>query len=288
MLADNTYPNLFLVGAPRCGTTTIVKFLEDFKEVFVPSVKEPMYLADELLRSQKIKRLVKVVDDGDEYIRMYASADPRQAYRVDASTSYLWTPGTAERIKKLSPDAKIIVVVREPVERAFSHYAHYVSRYGEKRSFSQFVSDGIKPNADSHDKHHVESGFYARNLARYHKVFSPDQILLLNYNDLKSDPKAFYQKITRFLGLGDSPEMEIITERKNASNLHRPGLASKIYNWRYRLYGGKIPIPGTFKKLFRDKLLYEKPDEPTARLLEDLYRDDMVEFERMTGIKFYI
>lgn len=278
------HPNLFIIGAPRCGTTSIIDFLSNSEDVFLPKIKEPFYYSPELYGS-KISTQVPIIINEADYADLFKEAADR-CWICDASTSYIWTEGTAVSLHEKSPNARIIAIVRHPVDRVFSHYLHYVGRYGEKRPFHEFVMDGVKAGADQHDRHHIESGFYARNLQRYLDVFSWDQLLVLAYDELKHQPEVFFRKIADHLGLDYESMSKSTTPQKNASHAMRKGWAKSLYDLRYRLYRGRLPLPEELKRMFRKELLEIKPDQKTVDFLNELYKKDMEEFERLTGIKF--
>jgi len=108
-------PNLFIVGAPKAGTTSLVMNLESTGEVFVPNIKEPNYFI-----SKKFSNAVSVSLYKD-YIRLYKTKK-KYKYYCDASTSYLYDVEACEKIYRFNPASKIIVMLRDPVERAISHY----------------------------------------------------------------------------------------------------------------------------------------------------------------------
>ncbi len=277
------HPNFFLIGAPRSGTTSVVQYLSRFEEVFLPSIKEPFYFSPELYDS-KIREQVPILTSEKDYLTLFDSVKDQRII-TDASTSYLWTPQSAELIYAKAPSAKIIAIVRNPVDRVFSHYLHYVGRYGEQRLFHQFVEDGLKSDADAHDRHHIESGFYARNWKRYLDVFPERNLLLLEYTELKTNGNSFFSKISAHLEL-PYKEDESGVPAKNANHVMKAGVAKALYDLRYRLFKGRLPIPEAWKSSFRDRHLKVKPEERTMELLHNLYREDSVEFEQMTGIKF--
>ena len=135
-------PNFFLVGAAKSGTTTLSKMLEAHPEVYLSPIKEPNYFSKDILPekfepvyrkntffadktyfSQKPLKKVHLsfVREEKEYMALFEDAGNEKAIG-ECSTSYLYSSEAAEEIRKFQPDAKIIVILRNPVTRAFSHY----------------------------------------------------------------------------------------------------------------------------------------------------------------------
>lgn len=115
----NSQPNLFMIGAPKCGTSSLSTWLSGHSDVFMPSIKEPHYYnTDEGHR---------IYDSRDSYLDLYSDASDYK-YRLDASTWYLHSQQAIKNILKDCPDAKFIVCLRNPVDMAFSLHNHYVNR----------------------------------------------------------------------------------------------------------------------------------------------------------------
>ncbi len=142
-------PTFFLVGAPKAGTTSLYHYLDQHPQVYMSAIKEPHVFAAEvreenfdpelrrgiardtrgvrefLSGSMRRKRFSGIVADWEGYLRLFADAGAELALG-EASACYLWSPTAAERIAGRIPDAKILVMLRNPAERAFSQYLHGV------------------------------------------------------------------------------------------------------------------------------------------------------------------
>ena len=119
MKSGDILPNFFIVGAPRAGTTSLYRYLRRHPQVFMPAVKEPHFFAN-INPDPDQRHLFPAMDEG-QYVRLFRGALHYRAIG-EASPSYLVTKGAAERIKARVPNAKIIMLLRDPTERAFSHY----------------------------------------------------------------------------------------------------------------------------------------------------------------------
>ena len=109
---DPRWPNLFVVGAPRAGTTSLYHYLRQHPEIYMSPLKEPHFFSHSNPQSDT------VVKHQDAYLRLFDAARGEKL-RGEASPAYLADPDAPARIKDASPEAKIVAVLREPVSRAF-------------------------------------------------------------------------------------------------------------------------------------------------------------------------
>ncbi len=133
------FPDFLIVGAQKSGTTSLWKWLRDHPECYLPDVKEPHYFArfnpwDKLIRKGWFVR------DPDAYVKLFSAAQPSQICG-EASPSYLYENGVAERIKDEIPSCRILICLRDPVDRAYSEYTMNVIGGFETRSFTDAIWD---------------------------------------------------------------------------------------------------------------------------------------------------
>ena len=136
-------PNLFIVGAAKAGTSALHAILSEHPNIFMSPVKEPNYFSSDLLvdnfnseqkkkfKNEKIQFLNNgavrpchqlYVRNKTDYLRLFKDADSKVKYCGEASVSYLFSKIAAQKIKEFNPVSKIIIILRNPVERAFSHF----------------------------------------------------------------------------------------------------------------------------------------------------------------------
>jgi len=205
-------PDFFVVGAPKGGTTAVFHWLKGHPEVFLPDVKEPGYFA--YANRVATPRSgpydpdyhARITVDGDDYARLYEGAQGRLT--GDVSPVYLVDKTVAARIASIRPDARIIVLLRDPVERAFSQYLHH-------------VRDGLEPNASfetaledepsrlrdgwSWGHGYATHGHYAAQIDRYLDAFMREQILFLDFAHLNADPADCWRQICAHLKIMHRP-----------------------------------------------------------------------------------
>jgi hypothetical protein len=202
-------PNLFLVGAQKSGTTTLALMLSSHPRVFMSSPKEPGFLAfgergytgrDGHGRIAHARSWV--VRSEGEYLDLFRDAPSQARWLGEASTWYLSEPHVAERLADFSPDARIIVIFRQPADRAYSAWCH-ARRDGEEpcEDFASALAMECERSSSSHLLRYREMSEYARQLRRYLEVFGQNRVLPLFYEDLRDDPDGLWQRCCSFLEL---------------------------------------------------------------------------------------
>ena len=212
-------PNFFVIGAGRTGTTSLYHYLDQH-----PSLSKSAY--DEL----------GFFDDNFHLgLHLYRSLFPSifTKFRIklkthffmtyDVTPSYVRRPWIARRIKKQFPDSKLIIVLRNPVDRTYSHY-YLSTTSGETRTFEEVIEEDMNDivtwNDDSKDDNYfatkVENsklarGFYSEQLPVWFELFSKNQILIISSEDLASNTKNIMNDIFQFLNL---PKYEILNTKK--------------------------------------------------------------------------
>jgi hypothetical protein len=211
-----TDPNFFLVGAARAGTTSLWHYLRAHPDVYMPAAlqgKEPSFFCDLTPPWAREYRTLEA------YRALFDGAGRRHAIG-DASTNYLVAPESARRIREQFPDARILILLRNPADRAYSLYrflcfwgletvtpfekalAREADRYGNER-FER------KWELLYHAFLYYHSGLYSEQIQRYVAAFPRDQIHIVLYDDLKHAPLETVQKVYRFLGVDPDFEPEL-------------------------------------------------------------------------------
>jgi len=206
-IATQPCPNFFLIGAAKCGTTSVAKYLDQHPEVFVSKPKEPNFFSFEPCSQPTCRGPA----DGEflyELLLQYSVTSP-QAYHGlfanavnetaigEASVRYLYTAESAGRIAEYAPEARLIVLLRNPVDRLYSHYHMNVRQNIEPLSIIAALSAEDERVGDGWgwDWHYRRVGMYAAQLKRYYAHFDRSQVLVLFQNDLQENPAATMQQI---------------------------------------------------------------------------------------------
>lgn len=207
-------PAFLLIGGQRCGTTSLYNYLAAHPDIVQPLTKEPQFFSHQWRRGL------------DWYRSMFPLPRPLlpggpqdglpRRITFEASPYYLFHPLAAERAGSLVPDAKLIVLLRNPVERAYSHYWHSVRLGVETLSFEaaidaeaqrlagedeRIVGEDGYPGRNHRFFSYATRGYYAEQLERWWRHFPRERCLVLISEDLFDDPRRVYDDVVRFLGL---------------------------------------------------------------------------------------
>ncbi len=216
-------PNFIILGAAKAGTTALYHYLKQHPEIGMSRIKETNYLAlkgDPLdFRgpgdADYIKRFTITTEAG--YLDQFADCSGKKAIG-EASPLYLYSPKAPLEIKSLLPDAKLIAILRNPVDRAYSAFLHLTRDNRETtRDFAEALRLEPARIADrwEHIWHYLEMGRYADQLARYFDLFDRDQMKVYLYRDFRNDPLSIQRDLYRFLEVADTFTADVTT-RYNA------------------------------------------------------------------------
>jgi hypothetical protein len=197
-------PDALVIGAQRCGTSSLYRYLGRHPDV-APSLRK------------EVEYFSRRFDRGDRWYRAhFALANGRSRLTFEATPDYIFHPLAAERAAAVVPDARLVVMLREPTARAWSHYHHMVALGHEPLDFEAAVAaepDRCAPDlrrlADDpyHDPvallrySYVARGRYAEQLARWRDRFAEDRMLVVRSEDFFAAPAAVFGRIVEFLGL---------------------------------------------------------------------------------------
>lgn len=214
----------FLVaGAQKAGTTALFDYLSEIPALELPPVKEAHFFDDE----------EKVDWAAPDYAPYHALFEDPERIWGEATPIYLYWPNALERIRAYNPAMKLILLFRDPVERAWSHWKMEYARGAETEPFGWCIREGrarmadATPYAGFHRVYsYVERGFYGRQLARALDLFPRDQLLLLRSDDLRRDPDATIGAISAFLGIAPPPGPIPAKTSRPAANIDYPATLS--------------------------------------------------------------
>ena len=197
-----TLPTFLGIGVPRAGTTWLHALLSAHPQVYLPS------------RRKEVRFFDRYHDQGQGwYEEFFCGPDdaPRYAAIGEISPQYLYDPECPGRISTLLPEAKLIVMLRHPVDRAYSQFGFVIQRRGFKGSFDEFVATRERA---------LEMGFYSRYLEAYLRRFDRRQLLPLIFEEAVSPRSQVRRELAGFLGVSEELFPEA-TERVNPSTVPR-------------------------------------------------------------------
>jgi len=195
-------PDFLILGAQKAGTTALYAYLRWHPQVTGPSFKEVSFFDRHYAR-------------GERWYRAHLPVR-RRAVVGEASPSYLFHPLAPERVARMLPEARLIALLRNPVDRAFSHYQHEVALGREQLSFEDALARE-RERMDGELEHMVRDpayfshawwnftyaarGRYAEQLERWFEAFPREQLLVLLSEDLATDTAGTYRRVLEFLGV---------------------------------------------------------------------------------------
>lgn len=298
-------PTFLLIGAPRSGTTTVHFALEQHPEVFVSPNKEPnSLLFDDAgmplpgVRKDLIERIRhRSVRTRTEYEALFAGARGQHRAVGEASPAYMHFPAVAARIKTLLPDARLLVILRQPVDQAFSFYTvRQGGSIAEGAEFAKgFVTTLETETADTsgYGLRLAEYGRYHQHLQPFFERFGRDQIRVVLTEDLESDPVAFFAGLFRFLGV-DATFRPDLSRRLNESGTARSALvhlALARSQVAKRILRAALPEAATRRlrhlqhriRSANLKRMHMIPRDLRRDLTERLYGEQIAKLETMLG-----
>lgn len=273
------HPNLFVVGAPKAGTSSLYQYLGQHSDIFIPEIKELHHFSYPEVADTYYQ--VEFVQSRDAYLALYEKAATVR-WAGDFSPSYLANPAAAERISKHNPDSRIIIVLRNPVDRTISHYLMDRRLGLQQRPLAECILN--TPENKLFYKEYIRVSQYSSQIGSYLKHFNADQIHIGLYDDLVRDPNDFVRRILEFLDLDTSVHIDM-SRKHNPFRLPRTPVLGRMYRSRLKKSLGRL-LPGGVKKYMRGLLFSSnKPDmSEEMKFLKPVFIQDINEVEAMTGL----
>jgi hypothetical protein len=293
-------PNFLIIGTAKAATSALYEYVREHPEVFMPRRKELHHFAAHPNASgphwavpseDPTNRYHPVVARAD-YEKYFEPAGTRQAVG-EASPTYLYYTAAAGNIREAIPHAKLIALLRDPADRAYSAWLHLVRDGHEALSFSDALLEEparIQRGLDA-AWHYRAFGFYFEKLKPYYALFPREQILVLLQEDLMQHPERSMKAVYRFLGVTDSyvPRFEL---QHNKTGIPKfPKLHAFVEKGIHTsLVGRVIKAPFSEETLRRGLTRIknwnlQKPNAPDA-VLEELragYRSDILKCQALIG-----
>jgi hypothetical protein len=239
-------PNFFIVGTGKAGTTSLYSYLRQHPQIYMNPVKEPGYFASEIRAgnlSEPIRRhvgaqsleLPRVLNDGrpfkqfgwiaeewDDYARLFRGVNGEKAIG-EATAAYLWSATAAANIHARLPLAKIIMILRDPAERAFSQYLHQLSVGLTSSTFREHLEKCAQGGERKLSPVYpfLEIGLYHQQVIRFLDLFPREQIRIYWYEEAWREPASLLADVFRFLDVdaGFQPDLSRKSHQRRAPRL---------------------------------------------------------------------
>lgn len=238
MPSERTLPNFIILGAAKAGTTALYHYLKQHPQITMSPLKETNFFAlmNEPLDfcgpgdQDYINRFS--ITDLDGYLTQFQGCEGAKAIG-EASPLYLYSPKAPPRIHEYVPDAKLIAILRNPVDRAYSAFLHLVRDGRETtRDFREALQREEERIAAGweHIWHYKNMGRYYEQVKRYTDTFGRDRVRVFLYKDFRTNPTEMLGKVFRFLGVEDTfiPDMSARYNEASLPPEQRPPLLPEV------------------------------------------------------------
>ena len=310
-MSPQPLPNFFIVGTGKAGTTSLYSYLQQHPQIYMSPVKEPGYFASEIRAetlSEPIRRhvalqslqLPKVLNDGeavkpfgwiagewDDYIRLFQGVNGEQAIG-EATAAYLWSATAAANIHARLPEARIIMILRDPAERAFSQYLHQLSVGLTGATFREHLEECARGGERKLSAVYpfLEIGLYYEQVKRFLDLFPRGRIRVYWYEEAWRQPANLLADVFRFLDVDAAfqPDLSRQSHQRRAPRLVGLHYFLKKSGLWYPL---KALVPARLRTAFRQfafrrgRSLTMQPED--RRYLIDYYRDDIQRLAALLG-----
>lgn len=194
-------PNTFLVGCQKTASTWLYQCLQEHPQVFVPQKDAIHYFEINYYK-------------GLEWYKQWFKDVESQEVILDPTPSYIRCYQAPRRIAKFNSSSKLIFSLRNPIERAFSHYWHEKKKSKIAFTFEEAINYGGVGNYDLYNDW-IFTGFYYEHIQRFLRYFPREQMIFLLYDDLVADPKNYLEKLFSFLGVEEGFEPSVLHQKIN-------------------------------------------------------------------------
>ncbi len=301
-------PTFIIAGERRSGTTSLSKWLRTHPSIWMPPTKDLFFFVEEEMKGRKDWRKVVVKPEHwamthtpEDYTAAFQGAGPGQVAGEKSADYLFWTPCHA-RIHEFRPDIRLILTLRNPVERAWSHYWNEVGKGRENLPFTEAIEkEASRSHRSPYARFHLsytERGFYSRSLTSLFSHIPREQVHVLILEETQRDPATALRGVYKFLGMDPEPGL------KEAARRHNPGWTLVRRGWTKGGPGKPVGdawlwmTEKVIKRMTRDEAkrrrLRTKLGWPVCRsaarqsmpadvrtTLDDLYAGEIVELESL-------
>lgn len=301
-MMDGRKPNFFIVGTAKAATTSLHEYLNAHPDVFMSPEKEPQYLAVQdgkfvsvdgyVNPAHTIRSYPPVIEAEDKYHALFDGATD-EAVVGESSTLYLYSKLAPERIASNYPDAKIVMILRNPVDRAYSQFLHHVRDGHETTTDFRKAFFGEEERLDRGPFwHYRRMGCYHAQVEQYVDRLQTDQVHLVRFREIKEDVSCVLRNIYQFLGVDDS------FEPGNFHVRNKTGLPERTWMNNLLFLARRFPllrrvthlIPEPIRegiRTLRDRNLAKpKLSTETRRDMASAFHEDIEKLEGLLGLNF--
>jgi len=287
--------DFFVIGAARCGTTSLYHYLKQHPDIYLPNIKELNHFSqvesldreDYLAPKPGVLYHTKILNDGAGYEKVFDGAHPHQK-KGDIRPAYIGKTETAQRIFEHNPKAKIVVSLRNPIHRAFSHYLMNVSvGYETNDTFALALKDEKKQIWGGGNLYLEWSSYYI-GLKTYIDTFGPENVLILIFEDWIKDKKGMLKRLFEFLEVSTTVSIDL-EEQFNQKKGYKYLKALNFFRNPNIKQPIKRLLPQTWLDTLKDVLFGPKEINETINLevyerLRGHFQEEVRQLESLTGL----
>jgi hypothetical protein len=281
-------PNFLIIGAMKAGTTSLYFYLKEHPDVYMSPLKQPNYFAYGPGNPKHLEKAHKSfpITSMEAYLRLFNGVSNEKAVG-EASVAYLRSRTATAAIHAHIPGAKLIVSLRNPVDRAISLYTMRVSSGSETRELNAALHEAFRA-----DEPWIRGGMYYEHIKRYLDVFGGSKVKILLFDELKTNPRSVMKDVFNFIDVDDHfiPDVSI---------RHNPGMVTKSKSIRglKTLYKKNARMKFLVRSLIPYRLRrqiatvgHKAPKSSTSVLSEDIrrrmvnfYSEDVLKLQELIG-----
>jgi len=287
-MRNEKWPNLFIVGAPKAGTTSLHEYLKKIPGIYMSPIKEPHYFDSYKI---PINHRVHPIRDKKKYLSLFNKVRDEKIVG-ESSPLYLSDPKAPKLIHQVSPDAQIIISLRNPVQRAFSEYLMYISWGRLTTTLHDQLQIQMRGKPDANQIHlMLEAGLYADDVKRYLDIFGRKNVKILIFENFIKEIKKTIEDILLFLGIDHS--LKDFNERQAYMeySVSRGPITQKIRTSTLAEFLAVKFMTRSTRRFVRDNFILKKNqqkpkmDDEDRNMLVNFYWDDVKNLEEILGLK---
>lgn len=281
-----TWPNFFIVGAPKAGTTSLYNYLNKVHGIYMSPIKEPNYFSCNTVPDD---HPICPIRNKNKYLALFKKATNENLIG-EGSVAYFNDPESPKLIHQTIPKALILISLRDPVERVYSDYLMNVRMGWITSTFHEVIhidSEHRKKNVNS--LFSLGTSLYSSHVKRYFDTFSKKQVKILMFEEFIQNPKETLNALLISFGLNqhfDGYEEEIFNPYQEV----RGPIAQYILSPKIGRFAERV-IPSAVRKFVRKNFLLKKVPKPQMNqedklFLQNFFRDDVRKLENLLKRKF--
>ncbi|MCP3932313.1 MAG: sulfotransferase [Bacteroidetes bacterium] len=281
------WPNFFTVGVPKAGTTSLFAFFRNHPDIYTAAIKEPNYFNRVSLPDDA---LIKPIRDRQYYLQLYEGVTVEKVI-CDMSISLFEDPSACQLILDVSPDSKILISLRDQVERMFSLFLMLKRNGRLSGTFSEEIAKGQDEDYSipGQPGMKLKKRLYADNLSKWMDHFPQENIKVILFEDFITDQIGVTNSIYEFLGISSGETTESSLGAHNSYGEPR-NIISRFILKNIRSKKLFKLFPFEFRKYVRDHILLQKAEKPKMldedrKKLQEYFTEDTIAVENILGRK---